>query len=356
MPRPNTVKPPPGVQVNRGHPLAAGLKCLLTFSQGAGSPIDIVRNRVAARSGSPGWAVDRGGPAGNLPDATSWWDLGANDAFVPTQRVTVLMIRRKTDAILRSCSAFGVQDAGNFGTRCGAHCPLNDGNTYWDFGGISAGTSRVTVGSSPSSGFQMWAFVAGGRGMAVWLNGALLNSHASGITRTSSTANYLVGAGNGINNSDLANFDLFAVLDAEWTGAEVRQWTADPYAMLLPPQPVLGRAALVLVQLASPVSDVSAGGWTPIPATPPTLYDKIDEASADDADYIMSREIPLGDAAEVRLSALGAPVSTDGHTVRVRLRKRLDRHRFAHARRPDRRLGRGRRHPDAHGGRRDHRP
>lgn len=42
----------------------------------------------------------------------------------------------------------------------------------------------------------------------------------------------------------------------------------------------------VALQYARPSADAAAGGWTSTPGSPTTLFDKIDEASADDADYI----------------------------------------------------------------------
>jgi hypothetical protein len=42
----------------------------------------------------------------------------------------------------------------------------------------------------------------------------------------------------------------------------------------------------LLAQFLRPDSDISVGGWTPTPSSPTTLFDKIDEDTASDADYI----------------------------------------------------------------------
>lgn len=42
----------------------------------------------------------------------------------------------------------------------------------------------------------------------------------------------------------------------------------------------------VTTQFSRPASDLATGGWAPTPSSPTTLFDKIDESIADDADYI----------------------------------------------------------------------
>ncbi len=44
--------------------------------------------------------------------------------------------------------------------------------------------------------------------------------------------------------------------------------------------------AAVAVQFLRPDNDVDAGGWAPTPSSPTTLFDKIDEVTASDTDYI----------------------------------------------------------------------
>ncbi len=40
------------------------------------------------------------------------------------------------------------------------------------------------------------------------------------------------------------------------------------------------------VQFLRPDSDVDAGGWTPTPSSPTTLFDKLDEVTPSDTDFI----------------------------------------------------------------------
>lgn len=75
-----------------------------------------------------------------------------------------------------------------------------------------------------------------------------------------------------------------------------------------------------MAQTALPASDISAGSWTPSVGS--TLYGTIDEAAADDADFIQSSLSPaMADVSEVKLGALTDPLSSSGHVVNYRYTK-----------------------------------
>ena len=67
-------------------------------------------------------------------------------------------------------------------------------------------------------------------------------------------------------------------------------------------------------QLAAPSADVSAGGWTA--STGSDLYAMLDEAAADDGDYISTT---AASTCEVALGSLSDPASSTGHVVRYRI-------------------------------------
>lgn len=70
-------------------------------------------------------------------------------------------------------------------------------------------------------------------------------------------------------------------------------------------------------QFAAPDSDVSnAGSWTTT-----NLFEKVDEATASDADFISSPSAPSNAACVLGLSNVTDPVSSTGHKLRVRYRK-----------------------------------
>lgn len=139
--------------------------------------------------------------------------LGASNLYLTTTAVTVVIGYRKTDSTLRTAAAFGVENGAgpDVTTRCGAHLPYSDGVVYWDFGGVTAGSTRVTY-SSGVFGDDTWVFTVGARGMEIWQNGFLRASNAATPTRTSTTNPMLLfsGQGNvGAGISDLAQVTDF---------------------------------------------------------------------------------------------------------------------------------------------------
>lgn len=70
-------------------------------------------------------------------------------------------------------------------------------------------------------------------------------------------------------------------------------------------------------QYARPTSDIASGGWQP--SSGGDLYAMLDEASADDGDYIYSPDNPTTEQFEVKLSTITDPAVSTGHTIKVRL-------------------------------------
>ena len=82
------------------------------------------------------------------------------------------------------------------------------------------------------------------------------------------------------------------------------------------------------VQTAFPFADITSGGWLPeiagspsFTGSPTELFAMIDEATADDTDFIHSSLTPSNDLCEVRLQTLGDPAVSTGHIVRYRYSK-----------------------------------
>lgn len=72
---------------------------------------------------------------------------------------------------------------------------------------------------------------------------------------------------------------------------------------------------------AKPSTDISAGGWSPSDGSSP-LYTMLDEASADDGDYIISPLSPaVAAVSEVKLATIADPAKSTGHTIRYRIGK-----------------------------------
>jgi hypothetical protein len=162
-------------------------------------------------------------------------DIAADSSeILPTAQVTVLLIHRKIDTTVRAGTAFGV-DGGAAGNRCGAHVPYNDGTIYFDFGGTTNGTTEVqATGLAQSLNPRAWVFVAGPHGMAIYLDGVLLASHATAAARTSTTAPFILNQGNGGGTSDMHEVSFFALLDAEWNAQQVQEWYANQACLFAP--------------------------------------------------------------------------------------------------------------------------
>jgi hypothetical protein len=67
-------------------------------------------------------------------------------------------------------------------------------------------------------------------------------------------------------------------------------------------------------QLLVPISDVSAGAWTPSSGS--DLYAMLDESTYSDADYIITSS---ASTCEMRVTTAGDPAVSTGHILRYRL-------------------------------------
>lgn len=79
-----------------------------------------------------------------------------------------------------------------------------------------------------------------------------------------------------------------------------------------------------MAQFARPDEDLVVGAWTPFPASPATLFDKIDEATPSDADYIQSEIGPANSKSECGLTSVSDPSTNIGHIMRWRVSKDQD--------------------------------
>jgi hypothetical protein len=74
-------------------------------------------------------------------------------------------------------------------------------------------------------------------------------------------------------------------------------------------------------QFGRPASDIALGNFVPTPSSPATGWDKLDEVSPSDADYVSSPSSPSAEAYEFKFSSLVDPVSSANHDINYRLRK-----------------------------------
>ena len=188
----------------------------VTYTQG--------RNRYGRWAGFGGAALN------------SKFDWPRSD-FVPTsQGCTVLMLYEKGDATARASVAFCVNLAGTGASTINALVPWVDGTVYWDFGGVSAGTSRLSV-AGLSFGLDAWVFSTGARGMEMWQNGLLRGSNGGNTTRTASAATaFVLGAKTSdAIFSDIAHYNLFCMWARQLTADEILMVSFDPFMLWLRP-------------------------------------------------------------------------------------------------------------------------
>ncbi len=74
-----------------------------------------------------------------------------------------------------------------------------------------------------------------------------------------------------------------------------------------------------MAQFGRPSTDTyNADGWTEHDGDTTNMFQEIDEVSYDDADYIRSALTPTSDVYVTKLTSVEDPLSSAGHTVRVR--------------------------------------
>lgn len=264
-------------------------------------PANLPKGRLATVGGSPVW---KGSGVYHLPISSNASYGISFCTFLPTQRATVLCLRRKTDTTLRAAALFGENTGGN--ARCGAHAPYNDGVAYWDFGGSASPNRLSAAGLTFSTDIEAWAFVAGSRGSAIYQNGRLVASQSTAITRTGAfdgSSTFYLNQGNSSSADDI-ELHFFAILDAEWTAEQVKAWTADPYLMFAgTPRSILTAASTTLsVNVADTVTVAEATALTSVRLT-----------------SIYAEALTQNASADVRLSGLYAEALTQNATADIRL-------------------------------------
>jgi hypothetical protein len=76
-----------------------------------------------------------------------------------------------------------------------------------------------------------------------------------------------------------------------------------------------------MAQFGRPSTDTTRDNWEEDDGTTTNIFDQIDEASFDDADFIRTGLAPTSDVYVTKLTTLEDPVSSTGHIVRYRYKK-----------------------------------
>lgn len=188
-----------------GYPANRAILC----EEGSGTAEEHFSGDPITEGGTPGWTTDGTyGTAVRLDAVGDYIALVTASDFISTTGQTVIIARKAHDTTLRQSYLFAVNVAVD-ANRCSAHAPWDDGDVYWDFGGISGDNRLLWTTYAKSTDFEVWVFKAGASGSQIWLNGVLQASHANSISRSTDTGLFQVNAGFLING-DLQ--DVFSII------------------------------------------------------------------------------------------------------------------------------------------------
>ena len=217
----------------RIHPtVPAGTLGLYIFD-GPGPPLNLVDRGEqtpygTAASGSltfPSWSAGARGGAMTYTATTDGISIGENTQHRIATDVTIILGYEKTDGTNRNSQAFGYNGAIS---RMLVHLPWSDGNAYWDFG-----AGRLTLAAAGVTGYNVWAFTAGPRGMEIYKNLTRTNA-ASFPTRTITDA-VSFGLGSHGIGTDLARTYFFFLHSRQLPIPYINAAIADPYRVLFMP-------------------------------------------------------------------------------------------------------------------------
>ena len=228
----------PGFVSARAKDLWRDLAYLVPAWDGGGPPWDYARNVPWFPFGgaTKEWVQNARGAALAVTTLTTNSGWVASPSALGTTEVTVLILKKDRDGSHRTGGAFGIVSTSGAANFCGAHIPYTDGTVYWDYGGQTGGTSRISV-AGLTFGDDIWVFTAGPRGMEIWQNGSRRASQAGHATR--STANifdFQLGNGNHLSsqteNSDLAEYAMFAVWNRQLDQNDIEHLSSDPWELV----------------------------------------------------------------------------------------------------------------------------
>lgn len=223
--------PPLGAQLDRSSPLTRGLiEVARPVPQGV---------RTYNRPGNAGLTggtvqVGRVGLARSHTSNTDNTTVVVDGTRLPTTQCTVLVYFSRRSTILTGFYGFANSDALTFNQRISSHLPYSDGVVYWDFGGVSAGTTRVNTGvlSWPADTPMLFVMTSGPRGMEIWRDGQLLASNGASPTRTTSASTDSWRLGGPVDQADPHNdYHLAALWERQLSSAEVRELSANPWRL-----------------------------------------------------------------------------------------------------------------------------
>ena len=235
-----TTRPDGNAIPNWTNPLMRG--CTLLSLCESINPLEYVRNYRAGSTGSlANVSTGRLGRGDSVTsNALNRTVLCPNGdrVFPNSSQATIVHVRRKTDTTTRQSVTF--YNGGAAADRTLVHAPWSDGTIYFDFGNATDGSGRTFLaGQTWTTNVDYFIFVAGQtKGREIWRNGVKIkNNTTAKATRPSNTGEYGIGGNAAGTFSDIEEFYLHAVFNAEWTDRQCLEWFANPWQLFAIPAP-----------------------------------------------------------------------------------------------------------------------
>ena len=233
-------KPPPGAQINWGHPLATGLTACFLLNTGSGSADDFVYGYRGTLTNGARWVISQQGHAVDFDGVNQFISIPHTSklmfpsSFTIVARILLNAAAVEDDVIVSKTLAVGSQTGYFFAEHNGA--------TTIDFGFYNGVAYKVANGAT-GIGTNTWATVAGVFDDNADTNTVFLNGVQDG--QVSSVGN-VVSNTNAVEIGSKSN-ELGKTLDGQvaWvylfdiakTRAEIQWLNTEPYAFLLSASP-----------------------------------------------------------------------------------------------------------------------
>ena len=107
--------------------------------------------------------------------------IANGSTFMATTSATIVYAGVQIARYLSGAGSIG--QSGSEGSL-GIFLPFSDGKVYWDFGGWTEGTDRLSVAGLSFSDSDVFVFTVGARGMEIWQNGIKRASNSATPTMT----------------------------------------------------------------------------------------------------------------------------------------------------------------------------
>ncbi|MEY8688450.1 MAG: LamG-like jellyroll fold domain-containing protein [Leptothrix sp. (in: b-proteobacteria)] len=292
-------------RVNWGHPLAQGLRAVQS-----GPVVELV-NGIAYRLPQSVVTPTREGVAFAYPNNTS--PAGVSPAYPGDDgtRCTLELLHRWTsvDTGDREFMSFGAnsgqQVRGIFARGASRTIVLGNFNADIDSGIPFAQDGSlqhifITFGSAAPSLF--------------YVNGRLAFTGASSAVLASALQTFAVPGARGIFPAPDAKIIKSAYYNRVLSASEISALTANPWQVYSSSQLTLG--VEFAGTITRPASDIVVAGWTATPG--PSFYSAIDDATADDTDFVTSPDV---NAATPLVNGLSQTVPAGRYDIRIRARR-----------------------------------